>query len=74
MHLATPRKLAELMKMLRGRWLSCDELRIGLGWDWITVRSWTFELEQQGMLVRRVASSRGGRLEFTVSRAWGGRG
>jgi DNA-binding IclR family transcriptional regulator len=67
----------DLMKLLRGMWLSRAEIQGETGWPESAVNAWCEEMESQGMLrsasAKRVPGQWGPAPRvYTLSARWGG--
>ena len=71
-------KGADLLKLLRGRWVTRYVIERDLGWGSETAKRWVQHLEEHGFLVSRVASPTQQKgpvlpvVEYTVAPAWVG--
>jgi len=67
----------EILKALRSRWMTRDELRVELQQGYETVKGWVEEFVDQGICIKRSrALSEPVRglppAEYTISPEWGG--
>lgn len=73
--LKAPDNAAEVLKLLRGRWMTRHAIEAELGKDSRCVNFWVAGLHANGLLVERPAEVRRGGydvFEYTVAPAWMG--
>lgn len=69
---------AELLKLLRGQWMTRYAIEKELQWGADTVTRWVWNLEEHGLLVAREAGPAQQKgpvlpvMEYTVAPVWGG--
>lgn len=72
-----PDMAAELLKLLRGRWLTRHGIKRELNMSEVTVRRWVLAMHDNGLLIDRPAEVKRGPVatdvrEYTVAPAWMG--